>query len=408
MASLKKNIGSSFVGNIVYALSQWLLLIALAKLGGEQIIGVYALALAVVSPIFSLGNMNLRAVQATDFEIAVSFNSYARFRHLTSLISILVCLLVAAVVYRNKLDICLSIICLAFYKYFESQSDLVHGYLQKLERMDLIAYSIMLRGFFNLIFISSVYYFTHDLVQALAVSIVKSWLIYFVVDARNYRRLYTEQAHLIKTSLELFKIAWPLGIVIFANTLNLNIPRYFIAEYYDEAILGIFASISYFIVAGSTLVNAIGQSAIPRLAKYGFANLGAFRVLSRQVFLLITLVGMVGVLIAEYLGGFILDLVYTAAIAAYNPLFVQIMWAGVAIYSSTAIGCSLTALRDFKSQSVFSMINVLTMLLLSWLLIRDYGLPGAAGAIAITHLVKLLLAWLRVRYLFQRQSTATS
>jgi O-antigen/teichoic acid export membrane protein len=407
MASLKKNIGASFVGNIVYALSQWLLLIILAKLGGEKVIGVYALALAVVSPIFSLGNMNLRAVQATDTEAGVCFTSYARFRHLTSLISILVCFSVAALVYRGNLDTCLSIFCLAIYKYFESQSDLVHGYLQKMERMDLIAYSIMLRGFFNLIIIGTAYYFTHDLVQALALSIIKSWMIYFIYDARNFRRLDKGDAHLSKTSLELFKIAWPLGIVIFANTLNLNIPRYFIAEYYDEAMVGIFASISYFIVAGSTLVNAIGQSAIPRLAKYGFPNLGKFRLLSRQVFLLITLVGMIGVLIAEYLGEYILQMVYTATIADYYSLFVQIMWAGVAIYSSVAIGCSLTALRDFKSQSVFSIINMLIMLFSSWYLIREFGLPGAAAAIGLTHVIKLLMAWLRVRYLFGAKHLAT-
>jgi O-antigen/teichoic acid export membrane protein len=407
MASLKKNIGASFIGNIVYALSQWLLLIILAKLGDEKVIGVYALALAVVSPIFSLGNMNLRAVQATDAETAVSFTSYARFRHLTSLISILVCFLVAAFVYRGNLDTCFAIFCLAFYKYFESQSDLVHGYLQKMERMDLIAYSIMLRGFFNLIIIGTAYYFTHDLIQALAISIIKSWMIYFIYDARNFRRFATGQTHLTKNSLELFKIAWPLGIVIFANTLNLNIPRYFIAEYYDEAMVGVFASISYFIVAGSTLVNAVGQSAIPRLAKYGYTNLRQFRLLSRQVFLLITLVGMVGVLIAQYLGVMILQLVYTTTIAAYYPLFVQIMWAGVAIYSSTAIGCSLTALRDFKSQSVFSVINMLIMLVSSWYLIREFGLPGAAAAIGLTHVIKLLMAWLRVRYLFRYRHCET-
>ncbi|MEQ1637427.1 MAG: oligosaccharide flippase family protein [Methylococcales bacterium] len=401
MVSLKKNIGVSFIGNVVYAVSQWLLLIALAKLGGEHIIGIYALALAVVSPIFALGNMNLRAVQATDAEKSISFSSYARFRHLSSLICILVCILTAAVLYRNKLDICLSIVCLAFYKYFESQSDLVHGYLQKLERMDLIAHSIMLRGIANVIVIASVFYLTLDLVQALAVSVFKSWMIYYFVDARNKRRLYTKQQHHPKTCMDLFVIVWPLGVVVFANTLNLNIPRYFIAENFGESMVGVFASISYFIVAGSTLVNAIGQSVVPRLAKYGAANLKQFRKLSRQVFFLITFVGVIGVLIADYFGQDILNLAYTANIAAYQTLFVQIMWAGVAIYSSAAIGCSLTALRDFKSQSALALINMFVMLVASWWLIGDFGLPGAAGAIVLTHFIKLIIAWLRVRYILK-------
>lgn len=404
MANLKKNIGVSFIGNIIYAVSQWLLLIVLAKLGGDQTIGIYALALAVVSPIFALANMNLRAIQATDANRSVSFDSYARFRHLTSLLAILVSLAVGAGWYFQKLDICLSIFSLAFYKYFESESDLVHGFLQKQERMDLISYSIMTRGISNVLVIAVAYYFSRDLTLSLAIAILKSWAVYYFVDYKNYRRLNTEKNQEIKTSQELLSIAWPLGIVIFANTLNLNIPRYFIAEYYNESMVGVFASISYFIVAGSTLVNAIGQSAVPRLAQYAVNNLPAFRILSRQIFLLITLVGLIGVLIAEYLGEFILRLVYTAAIADHHDLFVNIMWAGVAIYASVAIGCSLTALRDFKSQSIFAIINMLTMLVSTWWLIGQFGLSGGAGAIALTHVVKLLMAWLRTRSLINKSA----
>ncbi|MBE1427380.1 hypothetical protein H4684_004074 [Desulfomicrobium macestii] len=89
MNRLKKNVSASFAGNVVYAISQWLLIILLAKLGGEQILGLYALALAVVSPVFALTNMNLRAVQATDAEKPVNFDSYGRFRYLSSISSML-------------------------------------------------------------------------------------------------------------------------------------------------------------------------------------------------------------------------------------------------------------------------------------------------------------------------------
>ncbi len=378
-------------------------------MGGEKVLGIYALALAVVSPVFALGNMNLRAIQATDAKDSVSFVSYAQFRQLFSIISVLICLSLAVGMYYNNADICLAIMCLAFYKYFESKSDLVHGYLQKKERMDLIANSIMVRGITNALVIAFVYYLTNSLVQALAAAIIKSWAVYYFVDAGNYHRLnqeYDEEQDLqSKTISQMFVIAWPLGIVVFANTLNLNIPRYFIAEYSGEAMLGIFASISYFIVAGSTLVNAIGQSAVPRLAKYSNTDFVAFRGLSRKIFLLIILVGLVGVWIAEYFGAFILRQVYTATIATYSSLFVQVMWAGLMIYASAAIGCSLTALRDFKFQSLLAVVNIVVMLVSSWWLINDYGLLGAAGAIGLTYFVKLIIVWLRVRYVIRCVAT---
>lgn len=401
MNSFKKNVSATFAGNVVFAISQWILLILLAKLGGEQILGVYALALAVVSPVFALTNMNLRAVQATDAEETVNFESYYKFRYISSICAILVCFLIAVVVYGNKLDICLAIVCLSFYKYFESKSDLVHGFFQGQERMDLIAQSIMIRGVGNILIIATVYYITQNLVLSLAISILKSWVVYYFVDKKNYLCLYQKRDYVDKKMSDIFLISWPLGLVVFANTLNLNIPRYVIAHYYDETMVGIFASISYFIVAGATLVNAIGQSAVPRLAKLGITNMLAFKNLSRQIFLLIFLVGITGVLIAHYFGDWILRLVYTDAISNYNSLFIQIMMSGVAVYSSVAIGCSLTALRDFRLQGFFSIINIIIMTFTSLFLISSYGLAGAAAAIGITHLVKMFIAWLRMRFIYK-------
>ncbi|MBE1425956.1 O-antigen/teichoic acid export membrane protein [Desulfomicrobium macestii] len=305
------------------------------------------------------------------------------------------------IAYNDKLDICLAIICLAFYKYFESKSDLVHGFLQRQERMDLIALSIMIRGVGNVLVMTTAYFFTQELTLALAISVVKSWAVYYYIDNRNYLRLYKDQNFVHKTVLDLFQIAWPLGIVVFANTLNLNIPRYFIAHYYGESFVGIFASISYFLVAGATLVNAIGQSAIPRLANLGIANMLAFKALSQKIFAVIVLIGLIGVLIAHYFGDWILHLVYNDVISNYHLLFMQIMWSGVAVYSSVAIGCSLTALRDFRLQGYFSIINIVIMLVTSFFLVSYYGLSGAAVAIGVTHLIKLFIAWLRMRYVYK-------
>lgn len=400
-SKLKKNVVASFIGNVVYALSQWLLLIVLAKLGGERILGVYTLALAVVSPVFALANMNLRTIQATDAEKIVHFVCYSRFRRLSSLIAILICALIAAIIYYGKPSIMLAIICLAFYKYFEFQSDLIHGFLQRNERMDLIAFSVIIRGVSNVLVISLIYFLTENLILGLVFAIIKSWTVYYFFDKKNFVLLNKGEGEYRSLS-ELFQVAWPLGIVVFVNTLNLNIPRYIIAAHYGELLVGVFASISYFIVAGSTLVNAIGQSAMPHLAKQSVKDLSTFRVLSRKIFLLILFVGFVGVLIAHFFGEKILYLVYTESISNYHSLFVQIMCAGVAIYASTAVGCSLTALRDFRFQSFASIVNVLVMTFFSLWLIRSYGLSGAAVSIGITYLVKLIVALFRINIVLKR------
>src|SRR5437867_2722549 len=67
------------------------------------------------------------------------------------------------------------------------------------------------------------------------------------------------------------RLAWlasPLAFVMMLGSLNTSPPRYFVERSLGEAQLGIFTAIAYLIVAGETVVGAMGQSAGPRLARY--------------------------------------------------------------------------------------------------------------------------------------------
>jgi hypothetical protein len=63
-------------------------------------------------------------------------------------------------------------------------------------------------------------------------------------------------------------LALPVGIVMAPVSFNTNIPRYFIKHHLGTWDLGIFAAVGYPLAAGTTVVNALGQSAAPRLARY--------------------------------------------------------------------------------------------------------------------------------------------
>ena len=60
---------------------------------------------------------------------------------------------------------------------------------------------------------------------------------------------------------KLVLLALPLGFVTMLLSLNGNLPRYLLEHYGGPAQLGMFASMAYLLVALSTVVNALGQSA---------------------------------------------------------------------------------------------------------------------------------------------------
>ena len=78
--SLRANFSWTFVGNVIYAACQWAMLVVLAKLGSPEIVGQFALGLAITAPVIMLTNLQLRAVQATDAKRAYSFGDYLGLR----------------------------------------------------------------------------------------------------------------------------------------------------------------------------------------------------------------------------------------------------------------------------------------------------------------------------------------
>src|SRR5262249_21571016 len=64
--SPRSNFSWSLVSNIVYAGCQWGMLLVTPRLGSPEMLGQFALALAVTPPALAFGNLKARGVQASD------------------------------------------------------------------------------------------------------------------------------------------------------------------------------------------------------------------------------------------------------------------------------------------------------------------------------------------------------
>jgi len=74
--TLRVNFLWTLAGNVIYATCQWGILVVLAKLGTPQMVGEFALALAVTAPILIGAGLSLRSVQATDALREYKFRDY--------------------------------------------------------------------------------------------------------------------------------------------------------------------------------------------------------------------------------------------------------------------------------------------------------------------------------------------
>jgi O-antigen/teichoic acid export membrane protein len=370
-------------------------------------VGTFALGLAVSAPVVMFANLQLRGVQATDSRRDFATGDYLGLRLLTTgvafgLIAVIACL----AGYQG--ETVLVILVVAAGKCFEACSDVTYGFFQQQERLDLVSFSLMIRGPLSLTAFFLFLWFKGSLVVAtLAISIM--WLlVLFVWDLpwglRISKRFYNDKSApgesfrprwRWKILIRLALLTLPLGLVELLASLTINSPRYFIEWQGGAEALGIFSAMAYVMVAGGTIVHALGQAASPRLATY-FAqdSFRSFEKMGRQLLLAGGVTGLVGIGMAIFAGPPILTLLYRAEYAQHQNVFILLMVAAAANYMATLLWFMLMATRQFKIQIALFGSSFLITIFLCAFFVPKMGMAGAALSFALAEGFRAVASYL--------------
>lgn len=399
--SLKTNFSWTFAGNVVYAGCQWGMLVVLAKLGSPEIVGQYALGLAITAPVINLSNLSLRGVLATDVNGDYPFGDYLRLRVVTTALAMLAVVgIVVLTGYRRQTV--LVILAVALAKGVESISDIAYGSLQQQERMDRISHSMMLRGLVSIGALWVGVYFAGSVILG-TLAMAAGWAVVLALfDLPGLPQLRSKSTSIASMLpgphgldwprlLRLAMIAAPLGLVMMLLSLNTSIPRYVIQHSFGERSVGIFTAVAYLMVVGTTVVGALGQSAFPRLAQY-FARgeVREFRILIRRLIAVGAALGAAGILVAVSAGRPLLRVLFRSDYAASSDVLTWMMIAAAISYVASFLGYGLTAARQFKVQApLFAVVTIVTAAA-SIGLIPGHGLLGAAWATVLAAIAQLV------------------
>jgi len=412
--TLRRNFSWTFTGNLIYAASQWGMLVLLAKLGSPEMVGQFTLGLAVTAPAIMFSNLQLRQIQATDAKGEYLFSDYLGLRLIATALAFLI---IAGITLKAgyRWETSLVILAIALAKAFESISDVFYGLIQQHERMDRIAIALMIKGPLSLLLLGIGVSLTGSVVGG-SLGLAVAWgLVLFGWDLRNGKLILNnssqgrEREDLLvadaepaksqnplyprwegKTLGKLVLLALPLGVVMMLVSLNTNIPRYFLERYLGERELGIFSAISYLMVAGNLVVSALAQSASPRLAKYYAAgNSTAFRTLLFKLVGVGLMLGAGGVFVAVVAGRPILTLLYKPEYGERADLFAWLMVAAGITYVASFLGYGMTAARYFRVQMpLFVLVTGSSATTCFWL-IPTQGVQGAVMALIVGAIVQV-------------------
>ena len=390
----------TLAGNLVFAATQWSMLVVLARLGSKSDVGLYTLALAIPAPLFLLLSLQLRSAQATE-----SSTSPFRFGHYFTLrvvLSALALALSGAYAVANGSALAPVIGWLAAAKLLDGLSDVCYGHLQAQGRLREVSRSLIVRGLLSALLLGAAFALTHQVSWAAfgtAAGYLAGLLVYDLPRTRRGGEAWWSGDW--PALVRLARLTWPLGVAVGLIALNASLPRYFLGRERGLEAVGLFAALSYVTTAGSMVVTALGQAAttpLSRLAEQAQAGeRQPFLALLTRLLLSGTALGVVGVVGSAALGRVLLGLLYGAAYAQEVSLFTLLMAAAGVSYVASFAGFGMTALRQFGAQVPLFVVTTAVLLVGCWLLIPQSGVWGAAwamlGAAAIQLAGSLWIIW---------------
>ena len=380
-------------GNFVFAFSQWVILIFFARMTNQENLGQYALALAIVTPIFAVGNLQLRPLYILDVNSEQKY-TYTHFYYLRLICSFiaLACCLVLGLFFNVSI---LVLLLVGLLKFFESYSDIIYAYYNAHDQTQLISKSLFLKGAFSVLAVA-VGLYLFDFYTALILFLIVYLVVWLFIDNLYIQK--TQEIKKMSLDLGMMKSAIPMGISLGIVTLQSNIPRLFLDQYASIEAVGIFTVLSYFIIVGSIFINSICQYLSPRLTHAWNHNRAYFKKLLSMALLIAGGLGLIAIFLSYFMGEFVLNLVYGAEYVAYTDAFVLTMVAGFILYLATVLGYTLTAIGFIKQQVYLFSIVLIFSVLVSYLCIPEYGIIGGIYTLMVSYLVQCVLSLLVVLF----------
>ncbi|MBI3840128.1 MAG: oligosaccharide flippase family protein [Planctomycetia bacterium] len=401
-------------GTLTYSGAQAAILTVLAKLGSAEVVGDYALALAVASPVTALGRLGMRPLVATETGRELSFQDYLTVQLLTVPLCLAVLFLVA-MVGPFRPEVACTILTLGCAKLAESTGTVFFGLMDRHERQRRIAQSMFFKGVLGVAAVALAFWLTHSTAIS-GGALASAWLLTIAVgDAPLASRLCRTDgtgAHLwhwpgLTRIRRVAGLCLTVGFTAAIREFNLDLPSYFVRSVLGRTSMGYYAGVSAVNRLSRIVFRSFNQAASPRLAQYFHTEPAAFVRLSAHMLLMCATLGAAAVLMAITFGGPILSALYRPEYAAYKTTLV-LMSVEVAFgLGSVSLRQSMIAARYLRSQIPQVLVTTLILSAACALLVPRFGLNGVACACVIASVIDLLTGLSSLVFLFRRERIRT-
>ena len=391
--SVKLNAAWNLFGLGVYSISQWILIVVIARNAAESA-GELAVALGIATPTFLILGLNLSILQAVENDDS-NFRSHLAIRILVLPVGLAVSVLVVLLLGASSVT---TVAIAAFARWIEGFSNGAYGVFLAKGQLRFLGLGMALRGTVGL-FLGLLAWSLSGSVSLTLLALGCGWAVGVVVlelpaavsllgDTGTLS--FVEVRRLVRRGL-------PLGLDSGANSTVHQGPRLMISQMLGEAALGRYVPVVQLAQYVTVAAGSLGSALLSKFAEHWRAgNSRKFRVLLAKVLFLTTPLVTAFAIVTGLAGPAVVRTLLGAEFVDHDLIWATGGLVGV-ITLQRLVSRALQAIGSFSAVLKVDVVVMSVSLIASWRLIPVAGAAGAAIGTAIGFGVGLILVVAIVR-----------
>jgi len=391
---------SAYVWNAINAMFSAfqcpVVLMFITRISGMHDAGVFSIAFAVSNLLLYIGLYGLRRFQASDIDEEFKFADYNGMRFITCgamiMASFAYCLYGS---YFNNYSMTKATIVflVCILKLVQAYTDVIHGNMQQKGRLDVAAKCSAVRYVLEVVAIIVTLFITGDLLMSCAVSALVSVTVMLLTSVAAGRKYCdTFMPRFGRSEIKTLMIdGFPLFASLFLNMYISNAPKYAIDTYLTEEIQAVYNLIFMPAFMVMLLSNFIFNPIIKSYAELWLSDdPEQHKELKRRIrsqLLVVLGLTILGLAVAATIGLPMLSLIFGTDLSEYKKELCIVMIGGGALAYAQYFSTVITIIREQKSMIICYGIAAAAAYGLSGILVKTYGIVGAAIMYAVIMVV---------------------
>ena len=385
---LKAGVSATLIANVIFAISQWIIIAGLNYTGKTDVVGQYAFSIAIAGIFLTVGQLGLRPYLLSSIISLKEIKYVFQVRFIISCFAFFSLLFFSCFLLSPSYS--LLIFVLGIVKVIENLSDICHGYFQKTFQIKQIVYSRIFRSITSAVLFLVIFFYTENIVLASTGLFISLLLTFYFLDKKVLTQQHVQLFNLIPFSYfkKIIFNAFPMGVATVLVILVVNIPLFILKKGSSDTSVGMYASIFYFVTAGSLVLQSIMQVISPLLAQnIKDKSYCSAKRLMKKSYAMAAILGILGVILASTFGSYVLIVLYGDTFKNLGDLLVTASLINLALALQAAGGVALTSFGIFKHQMYCMFFAIPVSYFTSIYLVSLFGIKGALYAGALTSFI---------------------